>query len=450
MAFNLVQAVEARVSPKTVEHVASHIGEDTTTTRAAMSTGVLAIVAGLTQSASSDSGAADLLSSLRAHEPLGATDEELEPHTLHERGQALVAGHFGGRAGAMADTVARSTGLGRQQSASIVSMLAPLVTGVLAREVASRGLDAGGLGGLLRDERASMLARRGLPTGLGEALRGEHAGEAAPAQPVAGEVVRPEVALPKPAVAADARKPELRAVPPDAPTREVHVERPRVAPETTASRPIAAATEHRKAPVGWIVALAGAAALLVLGLLFSSSQRGATESPTARVPEPSRIEPPAGPQVPHGPMVPGVPAPAAPREPTSETTTTGAAIPAGDPLAKHFAEGGPTPDRVETALAFERSTAALTGDGATEIEHIATLMKQHPTARIRLEGPADGASAYDEKLARARAEKVKGMLVERGVDGARVETAAASATKPLTPGERPGQARRVDIVVIQR
>ncbi|MCW5836158.1 MAG: DUF937 domain-containing protein, partial [Labilithrix sp.] len=137
MAFNLVQAVEARLSPKTVEHVASHIGEDTTTTRGAISTGVLAIIAGFAKAASSPTGSADLLARLRATPQAGASDEELDldreqPEGLHERGQALIAGHFGGGAARLADAVAHATGLGRHQGASVVSMLAPLVTGALA------------------------------------------------------------------------------------------------------------------------------------------------------------------------------------------------------------------------------------------------------------------------------------------------------------------------------
>ncbi|MBX3214009.1 MAG: DUF937 domain-containing protein [Labilithrix sp.] len=451
MAFNLVRAVEARLSPKTVEHVASHIGEDTTTTRGAMSTGVLAIVGGFAKSASSPTGSADLLARLRAAPEAGASDEELDrnaPEGLHERGQTLIAGHFGGGAARLADAVASATGLGRHQGASVVSMLAPLVTGVLAREVVSRRIDAVGLSKLLGDERAAILARGGLPGGLGELLGGERVATAgAPAiaatpdvpEPVPHAAAKPDVPEPVPHAAAkpDVPEPVPHAAPARPPASDVKTP---AAPKAHA----AASDERRKSPVGWIVGIAAAAALLVLGLLFSSSQRPEHRGVETSAPAPETVTP--APELPRGPMVPNLPAPAAPPEPTSQTTTTGAVLGPAE-LDKHFDATGPTPDRLETPLTFDLSKAELSGDGANALERIATLMQDHPTTRIRLDGLASGSGdrALDETLARDRAERVKAMLVERGVEQGRIET----GTLPPEPAA-PAEGRRVAIVIIAR
>ncbi|MCW5838007.1 MAG: hypothetical protein KIS78_36795, partial [Labilithrix sp.] len=212
-----------------------------------------------------------------------------------------------------------------------------------------------------------------------------------------------------------------------------------VAPETTDVKEPAPPAARRRKPIGWIVAIAAAAGLLVLGLLFSSSRHRETGPDTsARAPE--RIE--HAPQVPRGPMVPNLPTPTAQHEPTSETTTTGAVLGPAE-LDEHFAGTGPTPDRVEAPLTFDPS-GTLSGDGAIAIDRIATLMKDHPSTRIRLEGLG---GALDETL--AHAERVKGMLVERGVDPGRVETAAQPSEPGATDQPRE-EGRRVAIVILAR
>lgn len=489
MAFNLVQAVEARLSPNTVDQIASHIGQSPATARSAMSAGVLAIVAGLTESGSNKDGAASLLSALRSRERLGASEEELEkgiqPQNLHERGQTLIASHFGGRAHQLADAVATSSGLGRHESASIVSMLAPLVSGVLAREVTTRQLDAVGLSSLLRDQRTSLLARGQLPTGIANMLRGGRIEEPVATRPVTAPEVRtgraeepvatrpvtapevrtrevraPEVRTPEvrtPEVRTpEVRAPEVRAS--EARARDVRVETPVIDRERRSAPPVATSgVEHHRFPLGWIVSLAAAGAFLLLGLLLASGRRGISgvEAPIAREPAPTGLEVPREPQVPRAPVIPNVAPPTPPTEQTSETTTTGATLTPGDELSKHFSGGGSTPDRVGVPLTFEFAATTLSGDGEAEVERIAGLMKDNPNTRIRLEGFTDstGNASANEKLSAARAEKVKEMLSARGVDPNRIETAARRDVEPVAPNvsnEGRAKNRRVEIIVIQR
>jgi outer membrane protein OmpA-like peptidoglycan-associated protein len=104
-------------------------------------------------------------------------------------------------------------------------------------------------------------------------------------------------------------------------------------------------------------------------------------------------------------------------------------------------------------VTFDTDSATVKPGLYSEIDRIAQVMVQYPQTRIRVEGYTDsqGAESYNQRLSERRADSVKNLLVDQGVDSARIEAvgygeALPVATNATTVGR--AQNRRVEIKVI--
>jgi len=108
----------------------------------------------------------------------------------------------------------------------------------------------------------------------------------------------------------------------------------------------------------------------------------------------------------------------------------------------------PAAARVPTIVARFDSEQKEPSD-QTAIRALATAMIEDHQTSIVLEGHSDvrGAEDYNQQISLARAEWVKGRLVEMGVSPDRVETVGLGATRPLRPNDPDAQAinRRVEV-----
>lgn len=78
-----------------------------------------------------------------------------------------ILGHiFGGAQGRAEAGLEQGTNLNGGQAAALLKMLAPIVMSYLAQHVNARGMDAGGLGSALGQERARVQQQGGLGGGL--------------------------------------------------------------------------------------------------------------------------------------------------------------------------------------------------------------------------------------------------------------------------------------------
>jgi outer membrane protein OmpA-like peptidoglycan-associated protein len=108
---------------------------------------------------------------------------------------------------------------------------------------------------------------------------------------------------------------------------------------------------------------------------------------------------------------------------------------------------------------FDFDSADLKSEAEPSLLQVATVLKEHPAASVRIEGHTDGVGpdAYNQTLSESRAESVKQWLVSKGqVDGAHVTTRGWGESKPVAQNTKPdgsddpeGRAknRRVEIVV---
>jgi outer membrane protein OmpA-like peptidoglycan-associated protein len=105
---------------------------------------------------------------------------------------------------------------------------------------------------------------------------------------------------------------------------------------------------------------------------------------------------------------------------------------------------------------FPHSRAYPTGPSRAVVRDVARLIQMHPEwERITIEGHASdtGEPDYNLELSRRRADRVREMLIEAGVDGRRLETVGFGQSRPEVEGsteEAHAQNRRVTFTVVQR
>ncbi len=94
--------------------------------------------------------------------------------------------------------------------------------------------------------------------------------------------------------------------------------------------------------------------------------------------------------------------------------------------------------RIEYAVNFDFDTSTVVNNNYAKFEGMANFVNLYPDNSIVLEGHTDskGSDAYNLKLSKARAEKVKSILVNSyGVDAYKLSTVGYGETKPIDTNE---------------
>lgn len=99
---------------------------------------------------------------------------------------------------------------------------------------------------------------------------------------------------------------------------------------------------------------------------------------------------------------------------------------------------------------FDFDSSRLTDDSKNILNSVSDTLKEYSQVKVEVDGHTDdqGTEAYNMKLSERRAKSVKGYLVERGVDGGRMDTKGFGKTQPIAPGtseEARAQNRRVEL-----
>jgi hypothetical protein len=162
----LVDTILSHLDDTQVSAIASQLGVDPTQARAAIEHAVPLIVGHLAQNASSPQGADALNNALGEHAGFRIPDV-LNGILSGSGGQGIggaILGHiFGNNQAAANQGLGQVTGLGQQNSAQLMAILAPIVMAALANNVQSQG---GGLGNVLAQEAQQIQQRGGLAGGL--------------------------------------------------------------------------------------------------------------------------------------------------------------------------------------------------------------------------------------------------------------------------------------------
>jgi outer membrane protein OmpA-like peptidoglycan-associated protein len=101
---------------------------------------------------------------------------------------------------------------------------------------------------------------------------------------------------------------------------------------------------------------------------------------------------------------------------------------------------------------FDTGRATLNPGAAMKLDRLAQFLTEHPDRRVLVEGFTDsvGSDSYNQDLSERRADAVKGALLARGIDSARVTTEGYGKAYPVASNNDSGGRqlnRRVEVVI---
>ena len=173
---SLVDQLLSQLQGAPLQQMAQQLGTDTAQTQQAVGAALPLLMGALGRNASQPDGAASLLGALQrdhagAHDLGGLLGSLLGgggngAGTASMPGGAAILGHiFGNQQQQAQSSLGQATGLGAQ-AAPLLQMLAPIVMAFLAKRASAGGMDAGGLGQVLGQERERAQQQGGLGGGL--------------------------------------------------------------------------------------------------------------------------------------------------------------------------------------------------------------------------------------------------------------------------------------------
>ncbi|MCP3101251.1 OmpA family protein [Myxococcus sp. K15C18031901] len=403
MAFNLIDMVRDRFSGNVVQQMGSSLGEDPGTLGRALPGAIAAVGGSVVERGSTEAGASRLMSQLNEGGFTGpnAGNEDVMSPDMAERGHGMLGGLFGDKLSTITSTLTRTGGLSNSGSASkLLAMVAPIMMGVIGKQVRDNRMSAGGLSQLLGSQRSSIASM--LPAGLGNLLGA------------------------KPTRAVEEVVTETRTTP---------------SVETVRRAPVEHVAQQQHTPpkrnLSWVIPVALLA--LLAGWFLTRSRRDHTRQQQASVTQPAPQQRPTD-QATGG----------------AGTAGTGRVPPvANDAQSMRQAFDSGAASFILAGVGFQQGSAQMTPQSDASVGQLASVMRDKPDSRIRIAGHTDGTgdAAANQQLARQRAESVRSALISDGVDANRVEVASAGASAPVASdntAQGRDQNRRIEVQVLSR
>jgi type IX secretion system PorP/SprF family membrane protein len=102
---------------------------------------------------------------------------------------------------------------------------------------------------------------------------------------------------------------------------------------------------------------------------------------------------------------------------------------------------------------FKFNSSALDDETLQYLNDLAQALAENPKLKIRLTGHTDniGSLRFNQKLSVYRAETIRSLLIEKGIDGERIKAEGKGMTEPLNDNlseEDRARNRRVDVVIL--
>ena len=172
---SLVEQLLSQLQGAPMAQIASQMGADQQQTESAVGAAVPMLLGMLGNNANQGGGAVALFGALmRDHAPAqaqGFGGGDLLGSVLgsvlgggqgQSAGSAILGHIFGGQQQQAESSLGQASGLGGGNAGQLLAILAPIVMSFLANKVQGNGLDAGGLGRVLQQERAQTQQQGGL------------------------------------------------------------------------------------------------------------------------------------------------------------------------------------------------------------------------------------------------------------------------------------------------
>jgi hypothetical protein len=176
MATNLVSYVMQFLTPDMIGRIAGALGLSRDDAQTGISAAVPALLAAFSSTAAKPGGAKNLVDIIKQQSgDLGSFSGTIgrgSPSAFVEKGSSMLTSLLGSRdQSALTEAVGKYAGLGQNASNSLLGMLAPVVMGVIGKQVGTRSsLDAGSLSDLLASQKDQIA--QALPAGMSKLLGG--------------------------------------------------------------------------------------------------------------------------------------------------------------------------------------------------------------------------------------------------------------------------------------
>lgn len=107
-----------------------------------------------------------------------------------------------------------------------------------------------------------------------------------------------------------------------------------------------------------------------------------------------------------------------------------------DSLAALARSGDEVRAMLATMIHFDYDRAEIRSDDASSLDAKVAILQANPDLRIRIHGHCDerGSDEYNLALGNRRATAVKAFLVNRGIDGSRIDTQSWGEERPIAQG----------------
>ena len=171
MTPNLLESMQQQLTPDMIQHVSSFLGETPAHTQTAVDESISTVLAGLLHLSSSGAGPIQLLNLINQanygsllNNLSGLLEGGNTTQNLMTAGQEILGTLFAGKLNAVSELIATTSGVTNTSASSLLSIVAPVVVGVLGRVRAMQGLNAVRLATLLTSQKEGIvkLAPEGL------------------------------------------------------------------------------------------------------------------------------------------------------------------------------------------------------------------------------------------------------------------------------------------------
>jgi len=152
----LLQTLVPLLSGDTLSGISEQLGVDKNKTQLAITLALPLLIGALNRNASTSDGAEALTGALK-HDHDGSILEDLQGNLSKketvEDGSAILGHIFGDKRGGFEQNISSSSGLNAETTAQLVSMLAPVVLGVLGQMQHKQSMEPQDVAGVLQNER---------------------------------------------------------------------------------------------------------------------------------------------------------------------------------------------------------------------------------------------------------------------------------------------------------
>ena len=159
--MSILEILQSQLGGNNLSKMSQSLGADEKTTSNAISAALPTLLGALARNSASPKGAESLHSALNNDHDGSILDNlgGLLGGSESGAGSAILGHIFGGQQGRVERGLSQSSGIDAGGISKLMAMLAPMVMGALGQQQKKGGLDAGGLAGLLGQERKNVEAQ---------------------------------------------------------------------------------------------------------------------------------------------------------------------------------------------------------------------------------------------------------------------------------------------------